>query len=66
MHRLSDAGIALHLSEVKGPVMDRLERSDFLHHLTGQVHLSHYHAVETLAPQDTQIAQLTGLRGVSG
>ena len=66
MHRLSDAGIALHLSAVKGPVMDRLERSDFLHHLTGQVHLSHYHAVETLAPQDTQIAQLTGLRGVSG
>ena len=66
MHRLSDAGIALHLSEVKGPVMDRLERSDFLHHLTGQVHLSHYHAVETLAPQDTQIAQLTGLHGVSG
>jgi MFS superfamily sulfate permease-like transporter len=23
-HRLSDAGIKLHLSEVKGPVMDRL------------------------------------------
>lgn len=50
MHRLSDAGVALHLSEVKGPVMDRLERSDFLHHLTGQVHLSHFHAVEALAP----------------
>ena len=66
MHRLSDAGIALHLSEVKGPVMDRLERSDFLHHLTGQVHLSHYHAVETLAPQDTQRTTQTGLRGVSG
>ncbi|UXU74318.1 MULTISPECIES: SulP family inorganic anion transporter [unclassified Paracoccus (in: a-proteobacteria)] len=50
MHRLSDAGIALHLSEVKGPVMDRLQRSDFLHHLTGRVFLSHYQAVETLAP----------------
>ena len=54
MHRLSDAGISLHLSEVKGPVMDRLQRSDFLDHLTGQVHLSHYHAVETLAPQAAQ------------
>ena len=66
MHRLSDAGIALHLSEVKGPVMDRLERSDFLHHLTGQVHLSHYQAVQALAPQDNQPAHLTSLRGVSG
>ena len=25
--RLNDAGITFHLSEVKGPVMDRLERS---------------------------------------
>ena len=50
MHRLSDAGITLHLSEVKGPVMDRLQRSDFLHHLTGQVFLSHYQALEALAP----------------
>ncbi|MDQ1901927.1 MULTISPECIES: SulP family inorganic anion transporter [unclassified Paracoccus (in: a-proteobacteria)] len=57
MHRLSDAGIALHLSEVKGPVMDRLERSDFLHHLTGQVFLSHYHAVEALAPEVTCTSQ---------
>lgn len=48
MHRLSDAGIALHLSEVKGPVMDRLQRSDFLHNLTGQVHLSHYQATQAL------------------
>ncbi|HWL55839.1 MAG TPA: sulfate permease [Paracoccus sp. (in: a-proteobacteria)] len=66
MHRLSDAGIALHLSEVKGPVMDRLERSDFLHHLTGQVHLSHYQAVQALAPQENEPTHLTSLRGVSG
>ena len=26
-HRLADAGVCLHLSEVKGPVMDRLKRS---------------------------------------
>ena len=42
--RLKEAGIALHLSEVKGPVMDRLERTDFLSHLGGQVHLSQYDA----------------------
>ncbi|SNR26084.1 sulfate permease [Paracoccus sediminis] len=65
MHRLSDAGIALHLSEVKGPVMDRLERSDFLHHLTGQVHLSHYHAIQALAPQAARTAHRAGLRGLS-
>src|SRR3546814_20493783 len=39
-HRLSDAGIALHLSEVKGPVMDRLKRTDFLKELSGRVYLS--------------------------
>jgi len=39
-HRLADAGVTLHLSEVKGPVMDALERSHFLHDLTGQVFLS--------------------------
>ncbi len=48
--RLKDAGVKLHLSEVKGPVMDRLERSDFLHHLTGQVFLTHHQAVTALAP----------------
>lgn len=50
MHRLEDACIRLHLSEVKGPVMDRLQRSDFLRHLTGKVFLSHYQALEDLAP----------------
>jgi MFS superfamily sulfate permease-like transporter len=40
VQRLRDAGVQLHLSEVKGPVMDRLQRSDFLQHLSGQVFLS--------------------------
>lgn len=43
-HRLQDAGIRLHLSEVKGPVMDRLKRTDFLEHLSGGVYLSQYEA----------------------
>lgn len=56
MHRLSDQGIALHLSEVKGPVMDRLARSDFLEHLTGAVFLSHHEALARLAPERTRAA----------
>ncbi|MBB4018527.1 SulP family sulfate permease [Chelatococcus caeni] len=46
--RLADAGIAFHLSEVKGPVMDRLRRSDFLDQLTGEVFLSQFAAVSRL------------------
>jgi SulP family sulfate permease len=49
--RLSDAGVRLHLSEVKGPVMDRLQKTDFLMHLNGQVYLSHFQAVSDLAPE---------------
>ena len=47
-HRLADLGLTLHLSEVKGPVMDRLRRSAFLSELTGQVFLSQYDAFTTL------------------
>ena len=47
-HRLDTAGITLHLSEVKGPVMDRLKRSHFLDDLTGEVFLSQYQAVKKL------------------
>lgn len=46
--RLSDMGVKLHLSEVKGPVMDRLKRSHFLDALTGQVFLSQNEAFEAL------------------
>lgn len=49
-HRLREAGVALHLSEVKGPVMDRLRDSDLLRRLGGQVFLSHYQAVASLEP----------------
>lgn len=41
-HRLRDMGVTLHLSEVKGPVMDRLRRTDFLAHLSGQVFVSQF------------------------
>jgi len=47
--KLRDAGVSLHLSEVKGPVMDRLRRSDFLDHLAG-LYLTQLDAMEALAP----------------
>ncbi|WP_298558104.1 sulfate permease [uncultured Aliiroseovarius sp.] len=48
--QLSDSGITLSLSEVKGPVMDRLQRTDFLDHLSGDVYLTQYAAMRALGP----------------
>ncbi|MGO1618360.1 MAG: SulP family inorganic anion transporter [Oceanisphaera sp.] len=47
-HRLDDSGVTFHLSEVKGPVMDRLQHSHFLDQLTGQVFLSQFEAWQAL------------------
>ena len=49
--RLVEAGMRLHLSEVKGPVMDRLQGTAFLAHLSGRVYLSHFQGVSELAPE---------------
>jgi SulP family sulfate permease len=46
--RLGDLGIKLHMSEVKGPVMDALRRSHFLHDITGKVYMSQHQAVTDL------------------
>ncbi|KXS50990.1 MAG: sulfate anion transporter [Marinobacter sp. T13-3] len=46
--RLHDAGVRLHLSEVKGPVMDRLKGTELLEHLNGRVFLSTYEAWQAL------------------
>ena len=48
--RLGDMGVGLHLSEVKGPVMDRLKRSHFIDELHGRVFLSQYDAWRALLP----------------
>jgi len=50
--RLHEAGIALHLSEVKGPVMDRLRGTHFLQSLPGKVYLSQFQAMEDLIRAD--------------
>ena len=55
-HRLRDNGIRLHLSEVKGPVMDKLKDTDFLRHLSGEVYLSQHQAIRAIV--DTRNARL--------
>jgi SulP family sulfate permease len=47
--RLQASGVQLHLSEVKGPVHDRLQRSHLLAELSGQVFLTHHQAVQALS-----------------
>lgn len=54
--RLSAAGVQLHLSEVKGPVKDQLQRSDFLETFGGQVFVSQYAAMQALDPNSIQRA----------
>jgi SulP family sulfate permease len=49
--RLNDAGITLHFSEIKGPVMDKLKNSHLLEHLHGRVFLTNYQAIQTLTPE---------------
>jgi SulP family sulfate permease len=44
---LAEQGIRLHLSEVKGPVMDRLEHGQFLDQLSGEVFLTQYEAARS-------------------
>lgn len=46
--RLREIGIGFHLSEVKGPVMDALSRTQFVAHLNGKVFLSQHQAVQSL------------------
>jgi sulfate permease, SulP family len=55
--RLNDAGVRLHLSEVKGPIADKLIEAGFFDELTGEVFLSHYAAMRTLDPQTTLRAE---------
>jgi len=48
-HKLHDAGVALHISDLKGPVADRLKRVEFEKHLgDGRIFLSAQHAWEAL------------------
>ncbi len=59
VHRLSEAGVATHLSEVKGPVMDRLAHSHFLETLSGKIFLSQHEAFTTLGASSNGKAATT-------
>lgn len=51
---LSKLDIRLHFSEVKGPVMDKLQHSKLLTHLSGKIFLTHYQAVTELATASSE------------
>lgn len=55
--RLSDAGVTLHLAEVKGPVMDRLKHVDFEKTLgIGNIYLSTHAAISDLSLTEAAVA----------
>jgi len=55
--RLTEVGVGFHLSEVKGPVMDSLEKTDFIACLNGQIFLSQHIAVTTILENKLNLAQ---------
>lgn len=46
--RLKSAGVMLHFSEIKGPVMDKLTDSSLIENLSGQVFLTQHQAIKAL------------------
>ena len=55
---LSEIGIKLHLSEVKGPIMDKLVKTTLLANLSGSNYLSHNLAVEDLKDHELPLSGL--------
>ena len=49
--RLNDGGIAFHLSDVKGPIMDSLKKTQFYQELKDRIHFTHYDAVFSVDPE---------------
>jgi SulP family sulfate permease len=48
--RLKEGGIAFHLSEVKGPIMDGLKKTKFYEELKDRIHRTHFDAVAEINP----------------
>lgn len=53
---LREKGILLHLSEVKGPVLDRLRRAHFIEKLSGNLYLTQHQAFADLNRQNPPLA----------
>ena len=49
--RLKESGIALHFSEIKGPVMDKLRTTQLIQQLHGRVFLTNFQAIQALTPE---------------
>ena len=46
VHELNDAGVTLHLADIKGPVMDRLEKTEFIEDVGREnIHVSTHDAM---------------------
>ncbi|WP_114417698.1 SulP family inorganic anion transporter [Marinospirillum perlucidum] len=56
-HLLKEQQIELHLSEIKGPVLDRLKRSQLLEALTGEVFLTQHQAIARLTQKRREQAE---------
>lgn len=48
---LAKLNIRLHFAEVKGPVMDHLQNSKLLTHLSGRIYLTHFRALKDISPE---------------
>jgi len=48
--RLKEGGISFHLSEVKGPILDGLKKTQFYQELKDRIHFTHYNAVFSIDP----------------
>ncbi len=58
IENLKDAGVTLHFAAVKGPIMDRLKRTDFLERLApGHIFLSTHEALRTLQESATDTSR---------
>lgn len=57
--RLGELGIGFHFSEVKGPVMDCLQRTNFLDQLNGNVYLSQHQAIADLDSEGKRFVHTT-------
>lgn len=53
--RLKSAGVMLHFSEIKGPVMDKLTGSSLIENLSGQVFLTQHQAMKALIIKQADI-----------
>lgn len=57
-NQLYEQGICLHLSEVKGPVLDRLRSTEFLANLSGNIYLTQFSAFTDTASRLGKSASL--------